>query len=279
MADYRSVKVQMWRSDEWFQALLIDARLFWIYLFTNPSARVAGIYKLTARTMSFETGIDANRIEELKTQFSQAGKAYFEKDVVWVVKMRELQSPGRISAKLQTGIDNDVAEIPNCELKRQYMIRYAYPIDTLSEPENTVCIPFPTTQHISLTPNGAASAASSNGSDPLASPLQAPSEGMEKDPSALQECLKALRSSGANKGAAIGKLYVARFGSLHPPNYGRLGKIAKDLSGDYITLAHLISDSSMPAGDPHDYLEKTAQSSKARHASQDAASQVHKVVT
>ena len=45
-AEYRSVHTEMWRADDWFQELPLDARLFWIYLFTNPSASVAGIYRL-----------------------------------------------------------------------------------------------------------------------------------------------------------------------------------------------------------------------------------------
>jgi hypothetical protein len=213
MADYRSVKVQMWRSDDWFQELPTDARLFWIYLFTNPSARVAGIYKITTKTMCFESGLSMKRIEELKKQFSASGKAYFENDMVWVVKMRELQSPGRISDNLKKGIDNDVAEIPMCELKRQYLIRYGYPMHTLSESSDTLCIPFPTTQHNTTQHNtthrqhsteetsedsdgnalpGVTNALHSvtapdrrparplSGDKPISTPLEAPSEGIAK---------------------------------------------------------------------------------------------------
>ena len=56
MADFRTVKCAMWREDEWFQSLTPDERLLFIYLFTNPSASVAGIYKLPLRTISFESG-------------------------------------------------------------------------------------------------------------------------------------------------------------------------------------------------------------------------------
>ena len=34
------------------KTLPTDARLLWIYLFTNPSASVSGIYKLPLRTMA-----------------------------------------------------------------------------------------------------------------------------------------------------------------------------------------------------------------------------------
>jgi hypothetical protein len=258
VTDYRSVKVQMWRADEWFQDLPTDARLFWVYLFTNPSARVAGIYKLTTRTMCFESGLPAERIEELKAQFSKAGKAHFEDDVVWVVKMRELQSPGKISPKLQTGIDNDLAEIPPCDLKRQYMIRYGYPIDTISTTQNRVEIPittYNTAQH-STTQSGAV----------VAGPL-APLPAVPPEPQdALAVCVEQLGVSGTNKNGAVGHLFSVRYGDTYKPDYGRLGKLANSLSGEHVTLAQLIWSSPVPQGDPHDYLTKLVQGSPAHRA-------------
>ena len=48
-AEFRSVQTRMWREDEWFQDLDTDARLLFIYLFTNPSASISGIYRLPRR--------------------------------------------------------------------------------------------------------------------------------------------------------------------------------------------------------------------------------------
>jgi hypothetical protein len=131
-ADYRSVQTSMWRADEWFQLLDTDARLFWIYLFTNPSASVAGIYKLPLRTMAFETGLDVQRVADLLTQFAQDGKAYYEAGVVWVRKMREYQLPGKVSPQLAAHIEGELARIPDGHLKRRYQMTYGYPIDTVS---------------------------------------------------------------------------------------------------------------------------------------------------
>ena len=131
-AEYRSVQTRMWREDEWFQSLDTDARLLFIYLFTNPSASIAGIYRLPLRTIEFESGLDKARITELLTQFSAANKAHYADGVVWVVKMRENQIPGAISPKVQVRLDKDIAAIPNCPLKIRYLKHYGYPIDTLS---------------------------------------------------------------------------------------------------------------------------------------------------
>jgi DnaD/phage-associated family protein len=128
----------MWREDDWFQGLPTDARLLFIYLFTNPSASIAGIYRLPLRTIEFESGIPAERINELLAQFSAMNKAHYDNGVVWVVKMRENQLPGAsISPKVKIRLDKDVASIPDCPLKTRYLKHYGYPIDTLSIPVPT----------------------------------------------------------------------------------------------------------------------------------------------
>lgn len=137
-AEYRSVQTRMWREDDWFQSLPTDARLLFIYLFTNPSASIAGIYRLPLRTIEFESGIPAERVKELLAQFSAANKAHYDGGVVWVVKMRENQLPGAtLSPKVRVRLDKDIASIPDCPLKTKYLTHYGYPIDTLSIPIRT----------------------------------------------------------------------------------------------------------------------------------------------
>ena len=129
-AEYRSVQTRMWREDDWFQSLPTDARLLFIYLFTNPSASIAGIYRLPLRTIEFESGIPQERVKELLAEFSAANKVHYADNVVWVVKMRENQSPGKMSPLVKIRLDKDVASIPDCPLKTRYLEHYRYPIDT-----------------------------------------------------------------------------------------------------------------------------------------------------
>ncbi len=134
-AEYRSVQTRMWREDDWFQNQPTDARLLFIYLFTNPSASVSGIYRLPLRTIVFESGLSAERVNELLTQFSRENKAHVENGVVWVVKMRDNQLPGRtLSDKIVKHLEGEIAKIPPCRLKNMYLQAYGYPIDTLCIP-------------------------------------------------------------------------------------------------------------------------------------------------
>ena len=126
-AEYRSVQTRMWREDDWFQNQPTDARLLFIYLFTNPSASVSGIYRLPLRTIVFESGLSAERVNELLTQFSRENKAHVENGVVWVVKMRDNQLPGRtLSDKIVKHLEGEIAKIPPCRLKNMYLQAYGY---------------------------------------------------------------------------------------------------------------------------------------------------------
>lgn len=89
---------------------------------------------------------------------------------------------------------------------------------------------------------------------------------LEPEPAtgALAICLRDLQKPHVNKPSVLAVLYRQRFGNKYPPNCGRLGALAKKISGEYVALAELIWRSSCPEGDPHDYLEKAVQGSPAR---------------
>lgn len=80
----------------------------------------------------------------------------------------------------------------------------------------------------------------------------------------LTTCLRQLADPDTrNKNAPIGALFRARFGEQARPDYGRLGKMAKELSGEHTTLAKIIWKCGVPEGDAHDYLAKAVRASPA----------------
>lgn len=215
-AEYRSVQTRMWREDDWFQTLDTDARLLFIYLFTNPSASVSGIYRLPLRTIEFESGIPQARVKELLAEFSKANKAHFENGVVWVVKMRENQLPGEsISPKVKVRLDKDVASIPECPLKTRYLMHYAYPIDRVSIPTSTDTDTVTNTDTVTGTTN-------------------VPPDGVPAAPVPLAEQFHSLLGelkTTENKSAKLREIYVLCFGKDDVPDFGYLGKTARDVGG------------------------------------------------
>lgn len=123
MANYRQIHVSIWK-DEWFLDLEPQDKLLFIYLFSNENTSLSGIYKLPIRVIAFETGLDTKYISDALTRFSKAGKVYYESGVVWVVNMRRYHETK--SGKVQQRINADIAMIPDCPLKIQYL----YSIDT-----------------------------------------------------------------------------------------------------------------------------------------------------
>jgi hypothetical protein len=130
MAQYRQIQVSAWRQDEWFVELPALDKLLFIYLFSNESASVSGIYKaLPLRVMAFETGIDEDYITDALERFEQAGKVYCRDGWIWVVNLRKINASN--SPKVQKSIEGDLANMPDCELKTLY-IQYYSGIDTIS---------------------------------------------------------------------------------------------------------------------------------------------------
>lgn len=133
MANYRQIHVSIWK-DSWFLDLEPDEKLLFIYLFSNESTSLAGIYRISKKVIAFEANIEPERIEEILAKFEVAGKVYCEDDLIWIVNMRKYHETKSI--KVQKRIASDVDFIPDCPLKRRYIaytnseIPYGYPIDT-----------------------------------------------------------------------------------------------------------------------------------------------------
>jgi len=133
MTSFRQLHTSIWK-DSWFLELEPDEKFLFIYLFGNESTSLSGIYKLPHKVIAFETGLDRQRIDEILDKFARDGKVFCEDDIIWIVNMRKFHETK--SNTVQTRINRDVQDIPDCELKRKYIayhaqnIPYRYPIDT-----------------------------------------------------------------------------------------------------------------------------------------------------
>lgn len=138
MADYRNIHTRIW-TDAWFCELPVDAKLLFVYLFSNPSASVSGLYEIPKRNISLDTGIAIDRVSEILNTFSDAGKVYYGNGVVWVVNLSKYNNSGD-SIKIQRCIEKDVAAISNCPVKMAYCEAKGipYPKQKIPYPENSL---------------------------------------------------------------------------------------------------------------------------------------------
>ena len=136
MANYRQIHTQIWR-DNWFLDLEPDEKLLFIYLFSNDSTNLAGIYEIHQRVIELETGLDKKRIEEILNRFEREGKVYYQDGIVWMVNMKKYHS--NAGEKVRRSIEIIVEGIPDCEVKQKYCIYNGIAIEnTLSEKKDTL---------------------------------------------------------------------------------------------------------------------------------------------
>jgi uncharacterized protein (DUF1697 family) len=130
MANFRQIHVSIWK-DGWFLDLEPDEKLLFIYLFSNESTSLSGMYRLSKKIIAFETCIDKKRIDEILAKFETDNKVHYEGDVVWVVNMRRFHETK--SDRVKKRIQKDIDLIPNSKIKERYLqhnIPYAYPMHT-----------------------------------------------------------------------------------------------------------------------------------------------------
>ena len=73
MAIFRKIHISFW-SDPFIQDLDNEQRLFYLYLLTNEKTKQCGIYEISKRQISFNLGIDSEKVTELIGYFVNAGK-------------------------------------------------------------------------------------------------------------------------------------------------------------------------------------------------------------
>lgn len=131
---FRTVQVSIW-TDVWFSDLDLDEKLLFIFLFTNPSSNILGLYEIGVRNISFHTGISVQRVEEILAKFADHGKVYYSHadSIVWVRNMRRLQETQ--SPKVQQHIREKLYNVPECSLKEQYIRYYG---DLLAPPIKSI---------------------------------------------------------------------------------------------------------------------------------------------
>jgi len=76
MATLRSVNTRFW-EDPWVEELSPSEKLLFLYLLTCKYANLAGIFEITIRRISFETGLNNETIRNGLKRFAKDKKAFF----------------------------------------------------------------------------------------------------------------------------------------------------------------------------------------------------------
>lgn len=132
MAGYRQFHTKFWK-DEWLIDLEPLERYLFCYLFTNDLSSISGIYKLPLKVIVNETGLEKEFIMVTLQKFQDAQKIFYKNGVMWVVNMKTYHK--NASPHTMVKVNNDLLEIPNCDVKNAYLYYEKtgiYSIDTVS---------------------------------------------------------------------------------------------------------------------------------------------------
>lgn len=134
----RGIKTEIWTHPD-FQELPGEAKLLYIYLWSNSHCKQSGLYTISLRTISFESGINIDRLPELLDILSVLDIEWFEsQNIIWVKKFLKHQanSPQFLSAvakDLNENISDAQLIIRYLQLNNTLSIPYQYSIDTSTD--------------------------------------------------------------------------------------------------------------------------------------------------
>jgi len=79
----RGFQTELW-TDPFIQGLSPEAKLLFIYLWTNKHCNQAGLYEISLKTMAFDTGLSVESISALLSQLEPKVSWSAEQNLVWV---------------------------------------------------------------------------------------------------------------------------------------------------------------------------------------------------
>lgn len=115
MAIFRKIHVQFW-GDSYIQSLTPEQKFFFLYLLTNERTRQCGIYEITPRQISFDTGYTVETVLHLIDFFTESGKIVFSRETSeMAIKNWDRYNSSR-SPDIKALVNKELASIKNPKL-------------------------------------------------------------------------------------------------------------------------------------------------------------------
>jgi hypothetical protein len=250
----------MWK-DPWFLDLCQEDKLLFIYLFGNDRTTLAGIYEISLRVVCFETGLTEEQVKDGLQRFADANKVYYDEKhkLAWIVNLLRYNAHSLENEKIRINIENSVAELPDCEMKRAWIEHYnttvnpKYPIETSSGGEDDPSIPYRYPMDTSSHHEHEHEQEQEHDTN---------AAGAAAAPCHLKGWLKLVRESD-NRASSVRYMVDQLYPYLAEdelPDYGRIGATAKRVSG-WGRLVQLVWQANQyePQGDLMSYIEKMVE--------------------
>ena len=129
MAIFRKVHTSFW-SDPFIQDLTIEQRYFYLYLLTNEQTKQCGVYEITRKQISFDTGYSMDKVSVLLKYFISKGKIRYNEDTKEMALGKWLKYNNSSSPKIKSCIAKEFEQV-----KDRVLIEYVRSMDTSSQEE------------------------------------------------------------------------------------------------------------------------------------------------
>jgi len=115
MAIFRKIHVQFW-SDVFIQSLTPEQKFFFLYLLTNEKTKQCGIYEITTRHISYDTGYNIETVNKLIEFFENAGKIVFSRETNEIAVKNWEKYNGSRSPDVQNLVNKELKSVKNLKL-------------------------------------------------------------------------------------------------------------------------------------------------------------------
>ena len=129
MATHRYISTTFW-DDAWIQGLDPEEKFIYLYLMTNPLTGISGVYKITDRRISFDTGHTEDKIKSTLDKFGTARKAIRMGEYIVLPSWPKHQN-WETMPKIKQGILNELNQLSDEQLRFVYGFGYKFPMQDL----------------------------------------------------------------------------------------------------------------------------------------------------
>ena len=142
MATHRYVTTSFWK-DSWITTLDPSERYIYIYLLTNPSTNISGVYEITDKEISNDTGYTYEVIKIILDKFAQENKCYRMGKYIVLLNWPKHQNWGK-KETIKNGIIKELEMLNDEELILLHLIEYKFPVKDILDKRG---IPYPYDTH------------------------------------------------------------------------------------------------------------------------------------
>ena len=129
MAIFRKIHTSFW-SDSFISDLDKDKKLFYLYLLTNERTKQCGIYEITKKQISYDTGYSIDTVSKLLEYFKKSDKIRYNESTNELAIRNWLKYNPCTSPTVKSCVDKEFSQV-----KDTVLILYAKGMDTHSQEE------------------------------------------------------------------------------------------------------------------------------------------------